>query len=133
TATYPVDVTSVLGFTNDVALSLAASPELNATVTFTPNPTPAGTSSSLTIATTTATAAGNYTLTITGTSGEIVKSRTVTLTVRPEDTIEQSYTNSTVFPIPDNNPTGINSTLAVPDSIDIFELSVAVNITHTYI
>jgi serine protease len=133
TATYAINLTSVLGFTDLVDLSLGATPALDATTTFTPNPAAAGTSSSLTIATTTATAPGNYTLTVTGTSGAITKTRTVSLTVRPEGTIEQSYTNSTPIAIPDNNPTGINSTLAVPDSIDIFELAVAVNITHTFI
>jgi subtilisin family serine protease len=133
TATYAINVTSVLGFTGNVALNLTATPALNATTAFTPNPTPAGTPSSLTIATTTATATGNYTLTITGTSGGITKSRTVSLTVRPEGTVERSFVNSTPVSIPDNNPTGINSVLAVPDAINIFEIAVAVNITHTFI
>jgi serine protease len=133
TATYGVSLTSVLGFTDPVTLSVSSTPALNATTTFTPNPATPGSSSTLTITTSTATAAGSYTLTITGTSGAITKSRTVTLTVRPEGTIERSYPNTTVISIPDNNVTGINSTTNVPDSISVFELAVEVNITHTYI
>jgi serine protease len=132
-ATYAINLTSVLGFADLVNLNLTSTPALNATTAFTPNPAAAGTSSSLNIATTTATATGNYTLTITGTSGTITKSRTVSLTVRPEGTIEQSYTQNTPISIPDNNPTGINSILNVPDAINIFEIAVAVNITHTFI
>jgi serine protease len=133
TANFTVNLTSVLGFTDLVNLSLTSTPALNAATTFTPNPAPAGTASALSIATTTSTVPGNYTVTITGTSGTITKSRTISLTVRPEGTIERSFTNNTPISIPDNNPTGINSILNVPDSLNIFELSVAVNITHTFI
>ena len=34
--------------------------------------------------------------------------------------------------VPDNNTTGVNSTLAVPDSCTITKVTVAVDITHTY-
>ena len=133
TADYTVDVTAVSGYTGNVTLSHSASPALNATVTFTSNPVAAGASSVLSIATTTATAAGDYTITITGTDGTLTKTQTVALKVYPEGTVSNTYTNSTPVSIPDNDPAGITSTLDVPDSIIISELSVNVNITHTYI
>jgi subtilisin-like proprotein convertase family protein len=130
---YTVDVASVGGFGDNVTLSLSSSPALNASVSFTPNPVAAGSSSTLSIATTTATTAGTYTLTVTGTSGSLVKSRTVTLTVRPEGTIVRDFTNNTPVAIPDNNPTGITSTINVPEGLTISDLAATVNITHTFI
>lgn len=131
--TYTVDIASVGGFGDNVTLSLSSSPALNASASFTPNPVAAGSSSTLSIATTTATTAGTYTLTITGTSGSLVKSRTVTLTVRPEGTIVRDFTNNTPVSIPDNNPTGITSTINVPEGLTISDLAATVNITHTFI
>ncbi|GAB4562576.1 MAG: S8 family serine peptidase [Haliangiales bacterium] len=132
-ASYGISTSSVLGFTGDVALSLSATPALNAAVSFTPNPVAVGASSTLTITTDTATAAGDYTLSVTGTSGAITKSRTVSLTVRPEGTIEKSFTNSTQVSLPDNDPVGVTSTIDVPDSLTISGTTVEVNITHTFI
>ena len=133
-ASYTIDVTSVLGFADPVNLSLSSTPALDATHAFTPGTvTPPGVST-LAITTSTTTAAGDYTLTITGTGGVITKSRTVTLTVRPEGTVVNTY-NSTDTPIsiPDNDPFGIDSFINVPDSLTISDLSVSVNITHTFI
>jgi subtilisin-like proprotein convertase family protein/subtilisin family serine protease len=131
--TFTVDVASVAGFASNVNLSVTSSPALNATTSFTPNPVAPGSSSTLSIATTTATTAGTYTLTITGTSGSLVKSRTVTLTVRPEGTIVRNFANTTPVSIPDNNTTGITSTINVPEGLTISDVAATVNITHTYI
>jgi serine protease len=130
---YTIDVTPVGGFSDSVSLSLSSSPALNALVLFTPNPVAPGSSSTLNVATTTATAPGTYTLTVTGTSGSLVKTRTATLTVRPEGTIVRDYTNNTSVTIPDNTPAGITSTIIVPDGLTISDLAATVNITHTYI
>jgi subtilisin family serine protease/subtilisin-like proprotein convertase family protein len=132
-ASYAINVTSVFGFTSPVSLSVSSTPALNATTSFTPNPAPVDSIATLNVATTTATAPGTYTVTITGTSGTITKNRTVTLTVRPEGTVERSFTNNTPVSIPDNNATGITSTLNITENINIFEFAVAVNITHTFI
>jgi subtilisin-like proprotein convertase family protein/subtilisin family serine protease len=132
-ASYTVDIASVGGFADNVTLSLASTPALNASASFTPNPVAAGSSSTLSVATTTATAPGTYTLTVTGTSGSLVKSRAVTLTVRPEGTIVRDFTNNTPVSIPDNNPTGITSTINVPEGLTIADLAATVNITHTFI
>ena len=132
-ASYTIDVTPISGFTGNVTLSLSSNPALNASTSFSVNPIATSGSSTLTINTSTATAAGSYTLSITGTSGAISNSRTVTLTVDPEGTVTRSYPNTTVISIPDNNPTGITSTTSVTDSQSILEVSVEVNITHTWI
>jgi subtilisin-like proprotein convertase family protein len=42
------------------------------------------------------------------------------------------YENTTPFPIPDNEPTGIRSEITVPDGGTIMALSVTASITHTY-
>jgi serine protease len=132
-ASYAVSVTSVAGYAGDVSLSLSSTPALNASVTFTPNPVPAGSSSTLSITTTTATATGDYTLTVTATDGVLTKTRAINLKVRPEGTTVRTFTNTTPVSVPDNVPAGVTSTLDVPESILISEVSVNVNITHTYI
>jgi serine protease len=55
------------------------------------------------------------------------------LNVDPEGTVTLTFSNPTVISIPDANTTGIESTLAVPDSLSILSTTVGVNITHTYI
>jgi serine protease len=127
---YTVNVASVAGFSDNVTLSLSSSPALAASVSFTSNPVAPGSSSTLNIATTTATATGTYILTVTGTSGSLVLSTTATLTVRPEGTTVLNYTNTKAASIPDSTPTGITSSINVPDGMTIWDLTVTVNITH---
>jgi serine protease len=133
TATYTVDVTSVAGFTGDVALTATADPAIDATVTIDPVVTAPGTAT-LTVATSTATATGSYNFTITGTSGDLVKSRTVSLRVRAFGTVDTPFpsTDTPIF-IPDNDPAGITSVISVQQSISIEEVNVDINLTHTFI
>ncbi len=132
--TYNVDISSVAGFTGDVALAVTSSPAFTGTITATPATVTAPGTSTINVATTTSTAAGTYTLTITGTSGTLVKTRTVALRVRPEGTVDLPFPSTdTPLAIPDNNLTGINSTLNVNRAVAISEVVVDVNITHTYI
>jgi subtilisin-like proprotein convertase family protein len=44
----------------------------------------------------------------------------------------KTYSLSPNLAIPDNNATGVTSTLNVPDSLTVSSISVGVNITHTY-
>jgi hypothetical protein len=44
----------------------------------------------------------------------------------------RTYTAAPNLAIPDNNPTGVSSTIAVPDSGTVGSVRVTVNITHTY-
>ncbi len=132
--TYNVDISSVAGFTGDVALTVTSTPAFNGTITATPATVTAPGASTINVATTAATAAGAYTLTITGTSGALTKTRTVSLRVRPEGTVETPFPSTdTPIAIPDNNTTGINSTINVNAAIAIEEVVVDVNITHTFI
>lgn len=50
----------------------------------------------------------------------------------PGGSIEVSYTNDTDVDIPDNYPTGVTSTIVVPESLTIADLSVDLNILHTW-
>lgn len=43
-----------------------------------------------------------------------------------------SYSNTMAFPIPDNDASGVSSTITVPDSGTLSGVSVDVDITHTY-
>jgi serine protease len=83
TATYGIDLAALAGFEGDVALTVASDPAIDATLTVTPS-IPAPGTGSLTVETSLATTTGVYALTITGTSGDIVRSRTVSLRVRAE-------------------------------------------------
>jgi hypothetical protein len=83
--TYTVTVTAVNGFTGFVNLTSTISPSANGlTMGFNPSGVTLGTSASstLTVGTARKTTKGTYTITIRGTSGSLVQSATVTLTVR---------------------------------------------------
>jgi len=133
TTTYTINLESVLGFSGAVTLSAASNPAIDASIGFNPNPGTPGSSSLMTVATTSSTAPASYIITVTGTSGSIVKTTSVSLLVNPENLTTVSYTNNTVISIPDNNTTGIQSTINVPDALTVWNTSCTVNITHTYI
>ncbi len=79
--TSTVTVSPVSGFTGTVALTVTGLPS-GATGTFSPTSISGGSgTSTLTIVTTTSTAAGSYPLTIKGTSGSLIQTTNVTLTV----------------------------------------------------
>jgi len=77
---YSVMISPIAGFAGQVTLAVSGLPS-GANGTF--NPNPATTSSTLSVTTSTSTPTGTYTLTITGTSGALLHSLTVSLTVTP--------------------------------------------------
>ena len=77
-ASYTVSITPSNAFTGSVTFNASGIPS-GATAGFSPNP--ATSSSTMTISTTSSTPGGTYTLTITGTSGSLVHTTTVDLTV----------------------------------------------------
>ncbi len=79
---YTVAVAAVNGFASTVTLSATGRPT-GATATFSPATVTTSGSSTLTIRTTGSTPAGGFPLAITGTSGALVHSSSVTLTVNP--------------------------------------------------
>jgi subtilisin family serine protease/subtilisin-like proprotein convertase family protein len=129
TATYSFDVGSVAEWDGEVALTLADS---LGGASLSANTAMPGTSVELTVPTTAETQWGDYTFTVTGTSGELVKSSTVSLTVNPQGLNDYPYTNDDVIDIPDNNAEGINSIINVPDELTVFASEIYVNITHTW-
>ena len=81
-ATNTITIASLGGFNGAVTLSLTGLPS-GATGTFGTNPVNGGAGTSvLTLAAASSTAGGNYTLTVTGTSGSLVHTKTITLTVK---------------------------------------------------
>jgi hypothetical protein len=83
TANYAVDVASLAGFVGDVALTVTSDPAIDAALSITPS-VPAPATGTLTVETSLATTTGVYTLTVTGTSGDLIRTRTVSLRVRAE-------------------------------------------------
>ncbi len=79
--TSAITVTAVNGFSGSVALTVTGCPS-GATCSL-PSPVTPTANSTLTVSTTASTATGTFTLTVTGTSGSLVHSTTVALTVNP--------------------------------------------------
>jgi hypothetical protein len=97
---YSVTVASQSGFTDDVALSLGGLTGAPASWAFAPATVTGGAgSSTLTVTTTGALAPGSYPLTITGTSGQRIRSATVTLVVSavPDFALSASPASATVI------------------------------------
>ncbi len=83
-AAYGVTISPTAGFAGQVDLSVSGLPA-GASGNFTPNPTTA--SSTLSVATSASTPSGTYPITITGTSGGLIHSATVSLTVQTGVTV----------------------------------------------
>ncbi len=134
---YTIDTTSIAGFTGDVTLSVTSEPAYaGGTMTFSANPIATPGSSTLNVTSSQDTEPGVYSLTITGTNadGSITKERSVSLRVRPFGTEVFDFPSTdTPISIPDNDSTGITSTINVAQPITIDEVEVDVNITHTFI
>ncbi|HEV3000973.1 MAG TPA: hypothetical protein VGW75_09575 [Solirubrobacteraceae bacterium] len=77
---YPIAIERQGGFAGSVALTASGLPA-GASATFSPNPV-AGSASTLVVTTSKTTPAGSYGITVTGTSGKLVRSAKVTLTVQ---------------------------------------------------
>jgi uncharacterized membrane protein len=81
-ASYTATITAQNGFSGIVTFSASGLPA-NATASFNPTTVTGSGSSTLTVTTNNTTATGTFTVTITGTSGTLVHSTTVSLTVNP--------------------------------------------------
>ena len=79
-ASFDVDLTSILGFSESVTLSLPDAPA-NATVTFGANPLTPPDGTSLVIGNTSAVAPGSYSMTLTGTAASVTKTRPLSLSL----------------------------------------------------
>jgi subtilisin-like proprotein convertase family protein len=132
-ATYTVTSTATGGFTGGV--TLAASPAIaGVTYSFGTNPVAATGSSTFTCATASTAVAGTYTITLTGTSGTLTRTATVTLVIAPPAGTNpvKTYTAAAALAIPDNNTTGVTSTINVPLGLTVTSVSVSTVIPHTY-
>ncbi len=132
--TYTITATPQNGFTG--AVTLSASPAISGvTYSFSPNPIAGGSgSSTLTATTTTAAPAGTYNITVTGTSGALVRTTAVSLTIQAPPAGNPVRTLSTApnLAVPDNNATGVTSTINVADSLTVSSIAVSTVITHPY-
>jgi|694.fasta_scaffold00591_14 subtilisin-like proprotein convertase family protein len=128
---FTISSTALNGFSGTISLS--ASPAISGvSYSFAPASVAGGSNSVLTVSTTAAATIGTQTLTITGTSGALVRTTNVSLTINAPAGANpvKTFSASPGLSIPDNNTTGVNSTIAVPDSLTIASVSVEVTITH---
>jgi subtilisin family serine protease len=104
--TYTVSVTPANGFSGDVALSLAGLSPSQGSWTFTPATVVGGSGSSqLSVTAASSLSPGTYPLTITGTSGNLVRSSSVTLVVNPPPDFSISASPATASTLPGGSVT----------------------------
>jgi subtilisin-like proprotein convertase family protein len=131
--TFTVSNTASGGFAS--AITLSATPAISGvSYAFSPNPMAAGGSSTLTCTTTAAAAPGTYTLTILGTGGSLSRTTTVQLTVSAPSSgnAVKTFSAAPNLAVPDNNTTGVTSTLNFAQTGTVSALKVRVNVTHPY-
>jgi serine protease len=131
--TVAVDVASVNGFNAAVALSASAPPALGQ-VSVSPSSVTAPGTATLTISPACNTTPGDYQVTVTGESGGTTRTATVVVSVTAFGAASITYPSTDPpLPIPDNNPTGMTSSVTVAESFPISTLTAEVHITHTWI
>ena len=136
--TATVTLSSLNGFSASTGLSVTGLPA-GVTASFSPvSVTPAAggsATSTLTLTASGTATVGTAALTVTGTSGALSHSTPLSLTVNPAGGGGNQVLTSSAAPaaaIPDNNTTGVTSTINVAASQTITSVSVTVGITHTY-
>ncbi len=131
---FTVSDSALNGFAGSV--TLAVSPAITGvTYAFAANPIAAGGSTTLSVTTTAAATTGTFAVTITGTSGALVHTAGVSLTINATGgggNAVKSFSAAPALAIPDNNTTGVTSTINVADSLTVASISVSTTITHTY-
>ncbi len=130
---YTVNTAAQNGFSGNITLS--ASPAITGVgYSFSPNPVAVGSSSTLTVTTTSGATTGTHAVSINGTSGATAASTGVTLVINPAGggNPVKTYSAAPNLAIPDNNATGVTSTINVTDSLTVSSLSVSTVIPHTY-
>ncbi|MCL1046605.1 MULTISPECIES: S8 family serine peptidase [Shewanella] len=127
---YDFSVGSIAGWDDQVSLTVSASPALDG-VSLSTATAMAGDNFTLDVATLDDAAWGNYVLTVSADDGMTVKDKAVALTVYPAGLNDFTYGNDTPVDISDN--TTITSTIEIADPVQIFDLAVNVDISHTWI
>lgn len=131
---YTVTVTGVNGFSGAVALS--ASPAISGvTYSFAPTSVSGSGNSTLSVTTTAAATTGTHNVTITGTNGSTTRTTNVSLTINAAGgggSVVKTASASPNAAIPDNNATGVTSTVNVANSMTISSVCVTTTITHPY-
>jgi subtilisin-like proprotein convertase family protein len=130
---YTVSNVALNGFSGSVTLS--ATPAISGvSYSFSPNPQAAGGSSSFSVTTTAGATTGTHSLTVTGTSGALTHTANVTLVINPTGggNPVKTFSAAPGLAIPDNNATGVTSTINVADSLTVSSISVGTVIPHTY-
>ncbi|WP_299003880.1 S8 family serine peptidase [uncultured Shewanella sp.] len=131
-ASYEYTVGSIAGWNGEVALSVSVSPEL-AGVSLSTDTVVVGDTFMVNVATDADAAWGDYSITVEGVSGDIAKSQSVALTVLPQGIEDFPYANDEAIDIPDNDISGIVSTIDVTDDVQVFGVNADVNISHTWV
>ncbi|GAA4356484.1 S8 family serine peptidase [Kangiella marina] len=132
-AIYNLTLNAVAGYNGTATMTASASPVLDGFISFSPSQVGPGGTTAMTVDTNSSAAPGNYTITVTAEDGSLSKSTDVTLKVMPAGTLTNNYSNNQAVAIPDNNATGVSSTITVADDITITNVVTNVNIDHTYI
>jgi subtilisin-like proprotein convertase family protein len=130
---YTIGSTALNGFAGSISLS--ATPAISGvTYGFAPNPVSAGGSSTLSVTSTAGATPGTYGLTITGTSGALTHTANATLVINSAGggNPVKTFSAAPALAIPDNNATGVTSTINVADSLTVASISVSTVIPHTY-
>jgi subtilisin family serine protease len=133
-ATYTLSVNDIADWQGVVNLTATATPTLPGLNLSALQATP-GQNIVVTAPTTAQTPWGTYQLAINGidSSGALTKSAAATLKVLPTGLQDLPFENTAPVAIPDNNATGLTSVINVPNEGTVFGVTVAVNISHTWI
>lgn len=132
-AAFSVSSAASGGFASNITLS--ATPAISGvSYSFSPNPIGPSGSSTLTCTTTTGATLGTHSITISGTGGSLTRTTSVQLTINAPSSGNPVKTFSAApnLAVPDNNTTGVTSTINVADSLTVSSISVSTVIPHTY-